>query len=148
MNIIELVKSILMDFPKIGEVCNDIHVDFTDPEPTNYGISSTGDALISEDILGGQKRRHNFILYAVFQSQSDYDRMANSGVLLEMAYWLEQQAKCQSIHITVGDKKMNGRLMNIVCDNGMLYELPNENMNSGVIYQLQIAAFYDVESGV
>lgn len=27
MNIIELVKDILQQFPKISEVCNDIHID-------------------------------------------------------------------------------------------------------------------------
>lgn len=148
MNIIELLKSILMTFPRIEEVCNDIHVDFTDPTPTNYGLSSTGDALLSEDILGGQTRRHNFILYAVFQSQSDYDRMANSGVLLELAYWLEKQADNQRISVPVGGTELNGRLTQIACENGMLYEIPDENMNAGVLYQLQIAAFYDVESEV
>lgn len=148
MNIIELIKSILTKFPKIAEVCNDIHVDFTDPEPTNYGISSAGDALVSEDILGNQTRRHNFILYAVFQSQSDYDRMANSGILLELSYWLEKQANQQQFIIPLGNVEYVGRLTDITCDNGMLYEIPDGNMNAGVLYQLQIAAYYDVESGV
>ncbi|MDY4812884.1 MAG: hypothetical protein SO152_03430, partial [Ruminococcus sp.] len=79
MNIIEVVKETLQQFPKISQVCNDIHIDFTDDIPTNYGLSPTGDTLIKEDILGNQTRQHTFILYAVFQSQSDYDRMANSG---------------------------------------------------------------------
>lgn len=148
MNILELMKSVLMGFSKIGSVCNDVHVDFTDSEPTNYGLSSVGDAKLSEDILGGQTRRHNFILYAVFQSQSDYERMANSGVLLDLAYWLEKQAKRQTVAVSVGEDKLTGRLTGIICDNGMLYEIPDENMNSGVLYQLQIAAIYEVESGV
>lgn len=146
MNIIELLKGILLEFPKIETVCNDIHVDFTDAEPTSYGLSSTGDVLYSEDILGGQTRRHNFVLYAVFQSQSDYDRMVNSGTLLELAYWLEKQAKCQQIVVPLGEDERAGRLTRLTCENGMLYEIPNESMNGGVLYQLQIAAFYNVES--
>ena len=77
MNIIELVKDILLQFPKINAVCNEIHVDFTDDTPTNYGLSSTGDSLISEDLLGNQTRQHNFVLYAVYQSMNDYDRLSN-----------------------------------------------------------------------
>lgn len=142
MNIIELVKSVLMKFPKINEVCNDIHVDFTEDSPTNYGLSSTGDALLSEDILGNQKRQHTFALYAVYQSQSDYDRMANSGTLLELQYWLEKSVSGQ----TIGVGADVGRLTKLTCSNGMLYQIPNENLNDGVLYQLQITAEYKIES--
>ncbi|MCH5203048.1 MAG: hypothetical protein J1F17_07580, partial [Oscillospiraceae bacterium] len=69
MNIIEAVRNILQNYPKIQEVCNNIYIDFTEPQPTNYGLSPTGDKLIKEDILGNQTRQHTFILYAVYQSQ-------------------------------------------------------------------------------
>ena len=65
MNIIELVKDILQQFPKISEVCNDIHIDFTDDTPTNYGLSSTGDSLISSDILGGQDSITSFSMRCI-----------------------------------------------------------------------------------
>ena len=137
MNIIELVKEILLKFPKISEICNDIHVDFTDDVPTNYGISSTGDILIKKDILGNQKRRHTFVLYAVYQSQSDYDRMANSGTLLELQYYLEKNA--------LNKRFTDGFLTKLTCSNGMLYEIPS-NINDGILYQLQITAEYEIES--
>ncbi|MGN0676987.1 MAG: hypothetical protein ACI4K5_04515 [Ruminococcus sp.] len=137
MNIIELVKNILLKFPKIGEICNDIHVDFTDDIPTNYGISSTGDTLIKADILGNQSRKHTFILYAVYQSQSDYDRMANSGTLLELQYYLENNA--------LNQKFSDGFLTKLTCSNGMLYEIP-DSLNDGILYQLQITAEYEIES--
>ncbi|MDY4812924.1 MAG: hypothetical protein SO152_03635, partial [Ruminococcus sp.] len=142
MNIIEVVKETLQQFPKISQVCNDIHIDFTDDIPTNYGLSPTGDTLIKEDILGNQTRQHTFILYAVFQSQSDYDRMANSGTLLELQHWLENKADNQKITVTVGDKELTGELKKITCANGMLYAIPDGNLNSGVLYQLQITAQY------
>ena len=142
MNIIEVVKGTLQQFPKISQVCNDIHIDFTDDIPTNYGLSPTGDTLIKEDILGNQTRQHTFILYAVFQSQSDYDRMANSGTLLELQHWLENKAHNQEITVTVGDKELTGELKKITCANGMLYAIPDDNLNSGVMYQLQITAQY------
>lgn len=148
MNIIELVKDILLQFPKINEVCNEIHVDFTDDIPTNYGLSSTGDSLLSEDLLGYQTRQHSFILYAVYQSMSDYDRLCNSGVLLELALWIEKQAHEQKIAIQLSDKTLNGRLIKLSTANGMLYNIPNENLTDGVQYQLQIIAQYELESEV
>lgn len=148
MNIIELVKDILLQFPKINQVCNDIHVDFTDDTPTNYGLSSTGDSLVSEDLLGNQTRQHNFILYAVYQSMNDYDRLSNSGVLLELALWLEKQAQGEKIQLTVGGKILKGKLIKLSTANGMLYNIPNENLTDGVQYQLQIIAQYELESEV
>lgn len=145
MNIIELVKSILQDFPKINEVCNDIHIDFTDNTSDSYGLSSIGDALLAEDILGNQRRQHNFLLYAVFQSVNDYDRLNNSGTLLELQLWLERQAQHRKIESTVGDEHLTGKLTKLTCSNGMLYAVPENNLNSGVQYQLQITAEYEIE---
>ncbi len=146
MNIIELVKSILLEFPKISSVCNDIHIDFNDDVPTSYGLSSTGDTLVKEDVLGNQTRQHNFILYAVYQSVNDYDRMANSGLLLELSLWLEQHAIGQQISVDVGNETLIGYLNRLTCTNGMIYEIPNDNLNGGIQYQLQISAEYKLES--
>lgn len=146
MNIIELVQSALMTFPKISDVCNEIHIDFTDNSPTNYGLSPTGDTLLSEDILGNQTRQHSFILYAVYQSQSDYDRMANSGTLLELQMWLEKYAHEQAISITVGGTALTGTLSKLTCANGMIYAIPDGNLNGPVQYQLQIQAQYKIEA--
>lgn len=146
MNIIELVKSLLQEFPKINEVCNNIHVDFTEDTPTDYGLSPTGDTLLSEDILGNQLRQHTFSLYAVYQSTNDYDRLANSGVLLELQMYLERKADNQQITINVDDKTLTGELKKLTCTNGMLYSVPQQNMMDGVMYQLQITAQYTMES--
>lgn len=142
MNIIELVKSLLQQFPKINEVCNEIHVDFTDDIPTNYGLSSVGDTLLQEDILGNRTRQHNFILYAVYQSQSDYDRMINSGALLELSYWLEKQANQQPISCEIDGVTYSGELEKLSCANGMIFNIPSGNLNDGIQYQLQISARY------
>lgn len=146
MNIIELVKSILLEFPKISEVCNDIHVDFTDDVPTNYGLSSTGDALITEDILGNQNRKHNFVLYAVYQSLNDYDRINNSGVLLELQMWLEHYTDDKLALVKSGDGLLSGHLNKLTCANGMIYKIPEEVGTDGVQYQLQIIAQYTIEA--
>ena len=73
MTIIDYMRKKLTEYPKISEFLagDDIHIDFTDPDPVNYGLSSTGDSLIKEDILGNQIRQHNFTLYAVGQSFTD-----------------------------------------------------------------------------
>lgn len=144
MNIIELVKYILQKFPKIREVCNQIQIDFTDNTDDSYGLYPTGDTLISEDVIGNQTRQHTFILYAVYQSQSDYDRIANSDTLLQLQMYLESKYG-QTIKVNLNNKELAGTLKKLICNNGMLYAIPDGNMNSGVMYQLQITAEYSIE---
>lgn len=128
MNIIEKTREILQSFPKIREVCNTVHTDFTDPVPTSYGLSSVGDSLVKSDILGGQIRQHNFFLYSTFSSISDYERLENSSVLLELSQWLENQTDEKVIKITA--------------ENGQLFAIPQENELDGWQYQLQIIVQY------
>jgi len=142
MTILEFIRERLIAFPKIAEVCNTIHVDFTDDTAENYGLASTGDTLISEDVIGGQKRSHTFVLYAVYQSINDYDRMSNTGLIYELQLWLEKQASQQVIAVEVDGVERTGHLESITVANGMLYEIPNENHLDLVRYQLQISAQY------
>lgn len=145
MNIIELVKQTLTDYPKISEFTNEVQIDFTTSDPTNFGISSTGDALLKGDVLGNQTRQHNFVLYAVNQSFNDYDRLANSTFLLELAYWLET-IKGQEIIAVIGNKEKKGKLLSLGSANGMLFSIPTGNIHDGVTYQIQIYAKYKLES--
>lgn len=143
MNIIEKVRDILQSFPKIAEVCNEVHIDFTDPDPTSYGLSSTGDSLVSEDILGNQKRKHAFMLYTTYSSINDYERLSNSTALLELSAWLKIQ-KGAEVETVIGDNTYTGEITGITAENGMLYNVPQENELDGVQYQLQIIAEYTV----
>lgn len=144
MNIIETVRTILESFPKISEVCNEVHIDFADPEPTSYGLSSTGDELVTEDILGNQLRQHSFMLYTTYSSLNDYERLSNSTALLELGLWLKEQTGFE-VESTVGSTVYNGRLEKLTAANGMLISVPQENEMDGVQYQLQIIAEYTVE---
>ena len=142
MNVIELVKQILTDYPRILEFTNEIKVDFTDDTPTSFGLSSVGDQLIKEDILGNQIRRHNFVLYALNQSFTDYDRLANSTFLLDLTYWLEQYRNNDPIEVTIDNKTVSGKLLGLSSANAMLYMVPTGDINDGVTYQIQIYAQY------
>lgn len=144
MNIIETIRDILQRFPKISEMLGTVHVDFTDTIPDSYGLSPIGDSLLFEDISGNQTRQHSFLLYAVFSAINDYERLANSGILLELSLWLQQQIGCDVI-TEIGGTKYRGVLTKITTDNGMLYDIPEENRISGVQYQLQITAEYTIE---
>lgn len=145
MNVIELVKQILTDYPRILEFTNEIKVDFTDDTPTSFGLSSVGDQLIKEDILGNQIRRHNFVLYALNQSFTDYDRLANSTFLLDLTYWLEQYRQEDPIEVTIDNKTVSGKLLGLSSANAMLYMVPTGDINDGVTYQIQIYAQYELE---
>ncbi len=136
MNIIEAVRALLMEFPKISEVVGEVHIDFTDPEPTSYGLSSTDDSLIKEDILGDQLRQHTFMLYTTYSSMNDYERLSNSTALTELGIWLGQQKNVPTD---------SGRITKITTGSGMLIAVPQENEFDGVQYQLQIIAEYTLE---
>lgn len=150
MNIIELVRKILTDYPNISEFTNKIHIDFTSNEnDSNFGLSSTGDVKVKEDVIGNQVRKHNFVLYAINQAFNDYDRLANSTFLLELSYWLESLPEnVYEIEVAVDNKKRKGFLKSIECANAMLFQIPTGDVNDGCMYQLQIYATYTLESEV
>ena len=148
MNIIELVKQMLTDYPKISEFTNEINVDFTEDAPTNFGLSSVGDRVVKEDILGNQTRQHNFVLYALNQSFTNYDRLVNSTFLLDLTYWLEHYKQEDPIEVTINNKTVSGKLLGLSSANAMLYMVPTGDINDGVTYQIQIYAQYYLESEV
>lgn len=134
----------LEDFPKISEVCNDIHIDFANPEPTSYGLSSIGDKLLSEDILGNQTRQHSFLLYSTFSGINDFERLSNSTALTELSVWLSRKTGIEVTAEQDGDI-YSGEITAISAGNGMLYAVPQGNRISGMRYQLQIEVQYTVE---
>lgn len=143
MNIIEKVRSILEAFPKIAQVCDTVHVDFTDSTNDSYGLASLGDMLVTEDILGNQTRQHTFMLHSVFSAVNDYERLTNSGVMLELAQHLD---KCVGETVTheIDGISHTGEITRITTANGMLSAIPDENTITGWFYQLQIIAEYTV----
>ena len=146
MNIIEVVKQILTDCPLVQDLSGSINIDYTEDSPVSFGLYPTGDQLLREDILGNQDRQHNFVLYAVFQSFTDYDRLANSTFLLDLAYYLEKVETGQEIEVTINNKTVTGKLTKLSSANGMLYGYQNETLSGPVTYQIQIQAQYRIES--
>lgn len=143
MNIIETVREILEKFPKISEVVGEVHIDFADPSPTSYGLSSVGDSVLKTDILGNEVRQHTFMLYTTYSSVNDYERLNNSSALTELGAWLSEQKNIPAETECAG-KIYGGRVMRITAQNGMLYSVPQENETDGVQYQMQIIAEYSV----
>lgn len=136
MNVIEKIRDIVQSYPKISELTGKVHIDFTESKDENFGLYPTGDTLLSEDVLGNQTRQHSFMFYALFSSINDYERAINSGILLDMAKWLEGM-KNAAID--------NGVITKITTANGMLDEIPDESENTAWKYQLQILAEYTNE---
>ena len=146
MNIIEVVKQILTDCPLVQDLSGSINIDYTEDSPVSFGLYPTGDQLTKENILGNQDRRHNFVLYAVFQSFTDYDRLANSTFLLNLAYYLEHAATGQEIEVTINNETVSGKLTKLSSANGMLYGYQDNTLSGPVTYQIQIYADYYIES--
>ena len=145
MNIIEKVRSLVQSFPKIAEIYGTVHVDFTGNEPADYGLSSLGDTLVVEDICGNQERQHTFMLHSVFSAVNDFERMSNTGVLLELAQYHD---RCVGDEVTheIGGVTHTGEITKITTANGALTMIPDENTISGWFYQLQIIAEYTVNN--
>lgn len=143
MNIIERMIEILERFPKISTVCNEIHIDFADPEPTSYGLASTGDSLVGEDVVGNQTRQHGFILYSTFSGINDFERQENTAALTELSVWLKERAGAE-IETEIDGKIYTGEITEITAENGMLYAVPQENGIDGMQYQIQIIVRYTV----
>lgn len=148
MTIIDFMRQKLTEYPKIAEFMGgaDIHIDFTDPQPTNYGLSSTGDSLIREDVLGNQIRQHNFAMYSVGQSFTDYNRLANSNFLLELGYWLERLPEGDELSTEIDGQTVTGRFLKATTANAMAMQPMTEDISDGVLYQIQIYAQYKIES--
>lgn len=144
INIIETVRDILESFPKISQICNEIHIDFADPEPTSYGLTSTGDSLVKEDVLGNQTRQHTFMLYSTFSGINDYERLLNSSVLTELAQWLSKKSG-DIVTSEIGENIHTGELLSIKAENGMLFDVPQGNDTDGIMYRLQLVAEYTIE---
>lgn len=146
MTIIDFMRKKLSEYPKIQEFLfgEELHMDFTDPDATSYGLSSAGDTLLKEDILGNQQRRHSFVLYAVNQSFTDYCRLANSNFLLELGYWLERLPEEEGIQVNIGDEVLTGRFLNATTANAMAMQPMGATVNDGVLYQIQIYANYKI----
>ena len=143
MNIVEKMRSILQSFPKISQVCDTVHVDFNDAEEESYGLASMGDMQISENILGDQTRQHSFMLHSVFSAVNDFERLSNTGVLLELAQYLDKQVG-ETVTHEIDGVAHSGEITKISTANGMLSAIPDENTISGWFYQLQITAEYTV----
>lgn len=148
MTIIDFMRQKLTEYPKISEFLagGDIHIDFTEPDPVNYGLSSNGDSLIKEDLLGNQTRQHNFAMYAVGQSFTDYNRLTNSNFLLGLGYYLEHLPEEEGLIVDTGEHELTGKFLKATTANAMNMGLMGETINEGVMYQIQIYARYFVES--
>ena len=86
------------------------------------------------------------MLYAINQAYNDYERLSNSSFLLELSYWLESIEEGEyEIEVTINGKTRTGKLKSISCANAMLFAVPTEDINDGVMYQVQVYAEYTLE---
>lgn len=147
MTIIDFMREKLTQYPKISDflINDDIHIDFTEAQPVNYGLSSNGDTLLKEDTLGNQIRKHNFVLYAIGESINDYMRLANSNFLYELAYWLEHLEE-EKMTVSINGEDMEATFIQATTENAMSMGLVGETISDGIIYQIQIYAIYRIES--
>lgn len=147
MTIIDYMRQKLTEYPKISEFLTDegVHVDFTE-SGSSFGLSSQGDILVKEDVLGNQIRRHSFSMYAVAPSFTDYCRIANSNFLLGLAYWLERLPEEDGLEMEVDGTQLKGRFLKATTANAMAMQPMGQTVNDGILYQIQIQANYKIES--
>lgn len=147
MTVLEAAKEIIKNYPRIDEFTNDIHYDFSDDTEGEAGLYVIGDTKIKEDVLGGQTRQMDMVMYSTCQAASDYDRLSNSTFLDELAFYLEQVEE-DEYEITKGDGRdiSHGHIKSMNCSNAMLVTYLNDEATGPVRYQLQIVIQYTLDS--
>lgn len=123
------------------------HFDYVDQVPNEAGLFSNGINKQSEDILGNEKYQASFQLLSGLHAFSDYDRLKNSDFLTKLAYSLNQIKDVEVIE-TIDGVNRNALITNVICNNGMLFNLPTGDINDGVIYQLQIQVNYKIQDPI
>ena len=148
MDIVRKVKELLAACPYMTEFADSINVDFFSNDIDSFGMYSNGDSLVSTDIIGGQYRRHNFVLYALNQPISNYQRLENTGWLLRLGYWLDG-IKNEEISEVITDEEtgneievQHGVIKKLSASNAMVFDVPTGDIKDGVRYQLQLQAEY------
>lgn len=143
MNIVEAVKQILTECPLMLEFTGGIDVDYTENSTGAFGMFSNGDTLNSTDVIGGQNRTHNFVLYACDQPLSNYERLEQNNFLLNLGYWLDVQKGFELYDEDDNStKKITGYIKSMSAKNGMMYDIPTGDIKDGVRYQLQLSVEY------
>lgn len=144
MNVIEAMRQVLTDYPRISDFISDeVHIDLTEEKDHNYGLSSTNDSLLKRDILGNQTRTNNMVLYATNQSANDYDRLQNSTFLLDLGYFLDT-VKGPEVTATINGVEMVGSIQSVSIANAMAWGKSEDGQL--ITYQLQIKVNYTLES--
>lgn len=141
MSKLEKIREFIAKCPCIDKFTDDIHIDWTDADPGDYGIMPTGESIIrtEEDILGNKilYKQYNVSLYAMRFTVNDIVRLESSGFLEDFTAWIEEQSFAGTAPI-FGD---NPAEEYITAQNGMLFQL-SDNGKTGR-YQIQIQCFYE-----
>ena len=130
----------------MSEFADNIDVDFFSNDIDSFGMYSSGDSLQNTDIIGGQTRTHNFVLYALNQPITNYQRLENTGWLLKLGYWLDG-IKNEPISEIVTENETEteityGVIKKLTASNAMVFDVPTGDIKDGVRYQLQLQAEY------
>lgn len=141
MSKIQQMREFIARCPLIDTFSSNIHIDWTDSEPGNYGIMPTGESTIKtvEDICGNKVvyKQSNFALYAMRFTIDDIARLESAGFLEQFTDWIEEQSR----NGTAPKFSDNPYNETISAQNGMLFSL-SDNGRTGR-YQIQINCQYE-----
>jgi len=136
MSIIQSLREYVQDCPLIDSLLDNIHVDLTEENPTNYGISPTGESTMKEYLDGSKVKQYNASLFIRDYTVGDYERLQNSEFLESFTSWLDEQNLNRNFPVV----SENIEIESISCSNGMLFDL-DETGDTG-LYQLQLQLIY------
>lgn len=138
MTIIEAVKSFVETCPYLPELAR-VHIDHTGDKPSNYGVSSNGEDILTQYFDGTTLRRHAFALYAREYTTDDAERLENSGFLERFGGWL---SRCTLLGM-LPDLGEGRAADSMAVTSAMLYDV-DESGQKG-IYQIQFYLDYTQE---
>lgn len=129
----EHIKNYIGGCPLLDEISlKNRHIDWTEDNPENYGIFPAGDDEVGPAYINGdEEREYSFAFYVRKVTDTDEERLRNSGFVERLQEWLNTHPPALPEGCT---------LVSVRAVNAMLLEL-NKAGTRGT-YQVQCAVRY------
>ncbi len=135
MSIIKAVTEFVRECPFLDQFVP-LFVDHTEDDPTNYGISSTGENVLYSYMDGSEVRQHNFVMYAREFARPDSQRVINTEFIENFSNWLYRMGVENKLPYLGEDMDP----ISMSSSNGMLFDIDDNGERA--LYQIQFELTY------
>lgn len=135
MSVITAVREYILQCPCLDELAP-MFVDRTMHDPSNYGLSSSGETVLARFFDGSEQRRHNFNLYVRVYSDDDLERVSNTEFLEHFTNWLWDKGRRGELP----DLGADAAAESLTPSGGALFDVDEDGDRS--VYMIQVTLIY------